>query len=86
MCQKLARSLQQLTTEEERGLFDFGARHGETAPLVSLALLPEGGTDFTLRLSGLTSGGSCWVCDDKAKVSILLACRCSATVDSGLCL
>ena len=36
MCQKLARSLQQLTTEEERGLFDFGARHGETAPLVSL--------------------------------------------------
>ena len=34
LCQKLARSLQQLTTEEERGLFDFGARHGETAPLV----------------------------------------------------
>ena len=36
LCQKLARSLQQLTTEEERGLFDFGARHGEAAPLVSL--------------------------------------------------
>ena len=34
LCRKLASSLQQLTTEEERGLFDFGPRHGETSPMV----------------------------------------------------
>ena len=39
MCRKLTSSLQQLTTEEERGLFDFGPRHGETSPIVSAHMM-----------------------------------------------
>ena len=33
-CEKLAQSLHHLTTVEERGLFDFGARGQEASPLV----------------------------------------------------
>ena len=33
-CEKLAQSLHHLTTVEERGLFDFGSRGQEAAPLV----------------------------------------------------
>ena len=36
MCEKLAQSLAHLTCVEERELFDFGARGGDTAPVVLL--------------------------------------------------
>ena len=36
MCEKLAQSLHHLTTSEERELFDFGKRGGETAPIVMM--------------------------------------------------
>ena len=36
MCEKLAQSLAHLTCVEERELFDFGARGGDTAPTVLL--------------------------------------------------
>ncbi|CAL5223597.1 g6136 [Coccomyxa viridis] len=36
MCEKLAQSLHHLTTSEERELFDFGKRGGETAPIIMI--------------------------------------------------
>ena len=36
MCEKLAQSLHHLTTAEERELFDFGKRGGETAPIIMI--------------------------------------------------
>ena len=36
MCEKLAQSLHQLSTGEERELFDFGNRSGEPAPVLLL--------------------------------------------------
>ena len=36
VCQKLAESLEYLTGQEDRGLFDFGRRAGEPAPLMLL--------------------------------------------------